>query len=288
MVWAGVCFTGLVVSEAPSNRNPASNTAADQECGEWSSESARPSVLAIRHGLTQWNADQRWQGWADIPLSPGGERQAEVGAKSLAGLLAEDGRRVRIVASDLVRARQTAEFFATELGIGLGEILTRSGLRERNVGAWSGKTGREIEQRWPGMLQAWRDGTITETPEGENEDGFQARIGAVLAEFAHGSAGADDVVILVTHGGVIRTFERMVGLEPEPVGNVSGRWFGLGSPRNESNQTATPKTPDTPTAPNMASVQGFHGVDLLSDELLARFNKAGGGERIERTTGNAL
>jgi glucosyl-3-phosphoglycerate phosphatase len=279
VVRAGVCFTGLVVSESVSNRNPGSDTTAGQDYGNDSSERPQHSVLAIRHGLTQWNADQRWQGWADIPLSPTGERQAEVGAKSLAGLLAEDGRRVRIVASDLVRARQTAEFFAVELGLGLGEILTRSGLRERNVGAWSGRTGREIEQRWPGMLQAWRDGTITETPEGENEDGFQARIGEVLAEFAHASAGAEDVVVLVTHGGVIRTFERMVGLEPEPVDNVSGRWFGLSRPRNDTLQ---------PSAPTMSSVQGFHGVDLLSDELLARFNKAGGGEPIERTAGNAL
>jgi broad specificity phosphatase PhoE len=293
VVLAYVCFTGLVVSEAVFNESqdssrcvPGPDSSSSVPSPDSTSlvpspdstEGVRSSVLAIRHGLTQWNADQRWQGWADIPLSPTGERQAEVGAKSLAGLLAEDGRRVRIVASDLVRARQTAEFFAVELGIGLGEILTRSGLRERNVGAWSGKTGREIEQRWPGMLQAWRDGTITETPEGENEDGFQARIGEVLAEFAHDSASAEDVVILVTHGGVIRTFERMVGLEPEPVGNVSGRWFGLAGPRNDKSR---------PTPPTMSSVQGFHGVDLLSDDLLARF-KAGGGEPIERTAGNAL
>jgi broad specificity phosphatase PhoE len=273
---AGVCFTGLVVSEAASNGNPGSSArSATKEASQRSIVSARPSVLAIRHGLTQWNADQRWQGWADIPLSPTGERQAEVGAKTLAGLLAQDGRRVRIVASDLIRARQTAEFFALELGIGLGGILTRAGLRERNVGAWSGKTGREIEQRWPGMLQAWRDGTITETPDGENEEGFQARIGDVMAEFAHASALAEDVVVLVSHGGVIRTLERMVGLEPEPVGNVSGRWFGVASPTVADGAT-------------MDGVQGFHGVDLLSDELLARFNKVGGGEPIERTAGNAL
>jgi broad specificity phosphatase PhoE len=275
VVLVDVCFTGLVVSEAASKGNPGSRACGAKEAGQPSIESARPSVLAIRHGLTQWNADQRWQGWADIPLSPTGERQAEVGAKTLAGLLAEDGRRVRIVASDLIRARQTAEFFALELGIGLGEILTRTGLRERNVGAWSGKTGREIEQRWPGMLQAWRDGTITETPEGENEEGFQARIGDVMAEFAHASALAEDVVVLVSHGGVIRTLERMVGLEPEPVGNVSGRWFGV------ANQTVAEWA-------TMDAVRGFHGVDLLSDELLARFNKAGGGEPIERTAGNAL
>jgi broad specificity phosphatase PhoE len=260
-------------------------------------ESIRPSVLAIRHGLTQWNADQRWQGWADIPLSSTGVRQAEVAATTLAGLLALDGRKVRIVSSDLMRARQTAEAFAATLGLPLNEVVIREGLRERNVGAWSGKTGREIEQRWPGMLQAWRDGTITETPEGENEDGFQARIGEVLAEFAHASAANGQVVVLVSHGGVIRTFERMVGLEPEPVGNVSGRWFGLAASEpanqaNRANQTNQADGDDEASAscsqPSMAAVQGFGGVDLLSDDLLARYGKAGGGEPLERTTGNAL
>jgi broad specificity phosphatase PhoE len=254
-------------------------------------QSIRPSVLAIRHGLTQWNADQRWQGWADIPLSPTGLRQAEVASTTLAGMLALDGREVRIVSSDLIRARQTAEAFASTLGVANHEIVIREGLRERNVGAWSGKTGREIEQRWPGMLQAWRDGTITETPEGENEDGFQARIGEVMAEFAHASAANGEIAVLVSHGGVIRTFERMVGLEPEPVGNVSGRWFGLVSEDSlaQTNRAdGDDEASEVFSQPSMAAVRGFGGVDLLSDDLLARFGKAGGGEPLERTTGNAL
>jgi broad specificity phosphatase PhoE len=285
---AWVCFTGLVVSDTLQNGSPSSSNS----LSERDAPPIRPSVLAIRHGLTQWNADQRWQGWADIPLSAVGERQAEVGATTLAGLLAEDGRPVRIVASDLQRARQTAEFFATELGIEHTEIEIRAGLRERNVGAWSGKTSREINQRWPGMLEAWRNGTITETPEGENEDEFQIRIGEVMAEVVHASASGDHIVVLVSHGGVIRTYERMVGLEPEPVGNVSGRWFGLAAFEDTQTQNTSPDD-DGETQlgaqPTMGAVRGFSGVDLLSDDLLARFGKtSGGGERIERTTGNAL
>lgn len=146
------------------------------------------------------------------------------------------------------------------------------------------------------MLQAWRDGVITETPEGENEEGFQARIGEVMAEFAHTSALSGEVVILVSHGGVIRTFERMVGLEPEPVGNVSGRWFGVVASGPNSAYITSNTSPfegddgvaTLSTGPSMAAVRGFDGVDLLSDDLLARFARVGGGEPIERTAGNAL
>jgi glucosyl-3-phosphoglycerate phosphatase len=284
-----VCFTGLVVNNAAENGFKPH----EMGCGI----AVRPSVLAIRHGLTQWNADQRWQGWADIALSSVGERQAELGAMTLGGLLSEDGRAVRIVASDLVRARRTAEFFATGLGIEHAAIDIRCGLRERNVGQWSGRTTREIEQRWPGMLEAWRNGSITELPEGESEHGFRERIAEVLAEVVHDSAARGDIVVLVSHGGVIGTFDRMLGLERIHVGNVSGRWFGLAAPT-----LATPSVVELPNAsladegaaplrsqPALAAVQGFGAVDLLSDDLLARFGKSSnGGERIERTVGNAL
>ena len=253
----------------------------------------RPSVLAIRHGLTQWNAEQRWQGWADIALSPVGERQAEVAATTLAGLLSQDGRPVRIVASDLVRARKTAESFATRLGIAHSEIDVREGLRERHVGQWSGKTTREIEQRWPGMLEAWRNGSITELPEGESEHGFRAGVGEVLAEVVHDSSAKGEVVVLVSHGGVISTFDRMLGIKRIHIGNVSGRWFGLAAPAT-ADSAATDSSGDEGAAslvslPLLAAIQGFGAVDLLSDDLLAQFGKSSdGGERIERTIGNAL
>jgi broad specificity phosphatase PhoE len=221
-------------------------------------------LLAVRHGITQWNADHRWQGWADIPLSAVGMRQVTVAAKSLAALLRAEQRVIRIVSSDLTRAYQTAEAFAEALHI--ADIEIDAGLRERSVGAWSGKTTKEIEHQWPGMLTEWREGRLRELPDGEDEDGFQARIGLSLRRLTQEAADKDQLVVMATHGGVIRTLERIVGVEPAPVANVSGRWFHG----------------------TFDDVLGGPQVDLLSDELLAASGHQASEATGERTAGTVL
>ncbi len=226
--------------------------------------SSEYQLLAVRHGITQWNADHRWQGWADVPLSEVGMRQVEVAAKSLAALLRTERRTLRIVSSDLKRAYQTAKAFAETLNI--SDIEIDAGLRERSVGAWSGKTTKEIEQQWPGMLTEWREGRVRELPDGEDEDGFQARIGFSLRRLTQEAADNEQFVVMATHGGVIRTLERIVGVEPAPVANVSGRLF----------------------CGTFDEVRGGPQVDLLSDELLAASGHRTLGVTGERAAGTVL
>src|SRR5437660_221967 len=107
-------------------------------------------LLLVRHGESTWNAVSRWQGQADPPLSPFGERQAEdAGAR-----LAEVASITAVWASNLVRARRTGDLIAKHLGI--AQVREEPRLRERDVGAWSGLTRDEIEERWPGYLAARR------------------------------------------------------------------------------------------------------------------------------------
>ncbi|MBA2326593.1 MAG: histidine phosphatase family protein, partial [Actinobacteria bacterium] len=69
-------------------------------------------LFLVRHGESTWNADGRWQGQADPPLSALGEEQACDAAARLAA-----GGFSRVVASDLQRARRTAEILAEALGL---------------------------------------------------------------------------------------------------------------------------------------------------------------------------
>ena len=97
-------------------------------------------VLLIRHGRSTWNAERRWQGWADPPLSPRGIAQAEAAAAALKDVAIQV-----VVSSDLVRARSTAEIIARAAGVG---VSIEPALRERDVGLCSGLTADEIEARW--------------------------------------------------------------------------------------------------------------------------------------------
>jgi broad specificity phosphatase PhoE len=192
-------------------------------------------VLLLRHGQSTWNAERRWQGWADPPLSELGREQARWAASALAtvGFGA-------VVASDLRRARETAEVVADELGLGAVEI--EAGLRERNVGAWSGLTTEEIEARWPGQLDAWRAGRLETIPDGEGD--ISERVMAAVARVVSHPAGT---VLAVTHGGVIRSAERALGLEPGGVKNVGGRWVSRdGGGRLVAGDVVVLPEPDAP------------------------------------------
>jgi hypothetical protein len=56
--------------------------------------------------------------------------------------------------------------------------------------------------------------------------------------------------LVATHGGVIRTLERHLGLEPPPrTANLSGRWFSVVDGRLVAGDPAIPLDPDLVTAP---------------------------------------
>lgn len=174
-------------------------------------------LLLVRHGESTWNAQSRWQGQADPPLSTFGERQAEDAAARLTEIAT-----IRTVwVSDLVRARRTGELIARRLR--LDGVREEPRLRERDVGAWSGLTRDEIERRWPGYLAARRS-----PPDFEGDDALLERTRAGLAAVVD-SGGSGDALV-VTHGGVIRTVERSLGANPEPMPNLGGRWLLAGSP----------------------------------------------------------
>lgn len=175
-------------------------------------------LLVVRHGLSEWNLDGRWQGRADIPLAPEGEAQAREARPAVAelGITA-------IVHSGMRRTERTAEVLAEGLDLAL-EV--EPGLAEYDVGDWSGLTRPEIERRWPGALDAWFQGRLPATPGGESRDGFASRLLDAVRRVALTHPGG--TVLGVSHGGALGALQRVLsedGNQPGPrMGNLSGRW----------------------------------------------------------------
>ena len=175
--------------------------------------------LLLRHGQSTWNAEGRWQGWSDPPLSDLGRAQAREAGRRLAraGLTA-------VVASDLTRARDTAEILLAALDAG-HRLHIEPDLREYDVGDWEGLLREEIERRWSEELAEWGQGRLRQTPGGETRAHFNDRVRAALARVA-GEEALGDAPVVVTHGGVIRAAEQLSGAERSAsVGNLAGRWF---------------------------------------------------------------
>jgi probable phosphoglycerate mutase len=173
-------------------------------------------VLLVRHGESIWNAEGRWQGAADPPLSDAGRAQA----RDLAAQLRDAGID-NVVASDLGRALETATIVADALGLPAPSV--DAGWRERDVGEISGHTRAEIEAKWPGLLEQWRRGELESMPGGEKD--ITPRVVDALEAVATAPVGV--CTLVVTHGGVIGALDRWIGNPYLRVGNVQGRWLSV-------------------------------------------------------------
>lgn len=176
------------------------------------------NILLIRHGETDWNRHNRWQGWIDPPLNATGVAQAEAGAAALAAL---DLRRVHLHASDLQRAAATAEIIGATLGV---EPRSNSAFRERHGGAFEGLDRAEIEARHPGALDAWHNGRLAAPPGGETDDDLRQRFIAGLQPVID-TTGQGSTIVVVTHGGAMRVLARGRRGEAGSIPNLGGRWF---------------------------------------------------------------
>jgi broad specificity phosphatase PhoE len=182
------------------------------------------SVLVIRHAQSTWNADARWQGQADPPLSGDGDRQVEAAADRLADLIGSGPRVDLMITSDLKRARSTAERLAAGMGVAPPHLLLAD-LREYDVGAWSGLTRAEIELRWPEQLARFDRGDLDRPPGGESRAAFDVRVRRAAADVAGLIEGhRSRLGLVVTHGGVIRSLARTGGLPEVHIGHLGGYW----------------------------------------------------------------
>ncbi len=103
-------------------------------------------VVIIRHGQSQGNAEGRFGGHTDTPLSPRGRKQAQATAKALAS-----EKFAAIYSSDLPRAIETASPLAKLVGV---PLETTDALRERSVGVMEGLTFEEAAEQHPEQYQA--------------------------------------------------------------------------------------------------------------------------------------
>ncbi len=154
------------------------------------------TLLCIRHAQSTMNAAGLWQGQANPPLSEEGREQAHALGERLAG----ESLSV-LVASDLRRARETAEIAGRSLGIA---TRLEPGLRELDVGDWSGLARDEIARRWPEDFDRFRAGDLdVRAGGGETRRELRERVVAALHSLQQIYSGGR--IAVVTHLGVIRT-----------------------------------------------------------------------------------
>ncbi len=152
------------------------------------------TIALVRHGETDWNRDNRFQGHADPPLNDIGRAQARTLASELSSRSF-----AAAYTSPLRRAAETAAIIADALHL---EPLLDASLMEVDVGSWSGLTRTEVEARFPLGYARWLEYGHG-WDDGETYDELGARVVSGLVRIGREHDGGD--VLAVTHGGPIRS-----------------------------------------------------------------------------------
>lgn len=175
------------------------------------------TLTLLRHGESVGNAESRWQGQTDFPLTETGRAQA----RALAKRWSADGTRFDLaLTSTLKRARETAEILALELGFGLESDPI---WMERDVGEFAGLTAAELrEKRLPTEV---RNPFESISGDGEGDWELFLRAGHALQGLLHRPPGN---YLVVSHGGILNlAMHAVVGIAPR--GNASGPRFRFGN-----------------------------------------------------------
>lgn len=164
-----------------------------------------PLVYFVRHGETDWNRGNRFQGQNEVDLNETGRAQADRNGARLAELIG-DPAAFDFVASPMRRTRETMERVRRAMGIEPSDYSTDRRLIEVHFGDWTGRTPDELKADDPEFRRHRRRDKWNIVPPGEGAESYRM----LLNRFKPWFDGLTRPTICVTHGGNIRAVFYMV------------------------------------------------------------------------------
>ena len=157
-------------------------------------------LLLLRHGESQWNLENRFTGWVDVPLSPRGEQEARAAGKKLLGY-----RFDRAFASVLKRAIDTLMLVLEEIGQTQIPIEKDQALNERMYGELQGLNKAETVQKYgEQQVKVWRRSYDVRPPGGESLKDTAERVLPYYLRRIKPAVDAGETVIIAAHGNSLR------------------------------------------------------------------------------------
>ena len=157
-------------------------------------------VVLIRHGESQWNLENRFTGWVDVPLSPKGEQEAR-----------EAGEKVRAFRFDhaftsvLTRAIRTLEIVLDVIGQPGLPVEQNQALNERMYGELQGLNKTEtVEKYGEAQVKLWRRSYDVRPPGGESLQDTADRVLPYYRERLWPRLAKGETLLVVAHGNSLR------------------------------------------------------------------------------------
>ena len=174
-------------------------------------------LVLVRHGQSQWNLENRFTGWVDVPITPLGEQEAHRAGKELKGIKFDIA-----FTSELIRANQTLEIILGEIGQKDLTVKKDKALNERHYGDLQGLDKAETAKKYgDAQVHIWRRSFDVKPPNGESLKDTADRTLPYFRKFILPAAVAGQNVLVSAHGNSLRAIIMDIeSLSPEQIMKV--------------------------------------------------------------------
>ncbi|MGZ8384621.1 MAG: 2,3-bisphosphoglycerate-dependent phosphoglycerate mutase [Nitrospira sp.] len=157
-------------------------------------------LVLLRHGESQWNLENRFTGWVDVPLSPKGIEEAKQAGEKLRGLTFH-----RAFTSVLTRANETLRLVLEAIGQTTIPIEKDKALNERMYGELQGLNKAETAQKYgDAQVKIWRRSYDVKPPGGESLKDTAERALPYYEKMIKPCLLKGETIIIAAHGNSLR------------------------------------------------------------------------------------
>jgi 2,3-bisphosphoglycerate-dependent phosphoglycerate mutase len=171
-------------------------------------------IVLVRHGQSQWNLENRFTGWVDVPITPLGAQEAERAGKALKDIAFD-----RAYTSELQRAQQTLKIILEQIGAPGLPIEKDKALNERHYGDLQGLDKAETAKKYGDQqVHVWRRSFDVKPPGGESLKDTADRTLPYFDSKILPEAKAGKNVLVAAHGNSLRAIVmRLEKMTPEQI-----------------------------------------------------------------------
>lgn len=183
-----------------------------------------PKLILLRHLQSQWNKENRFSGWTDVPLSEEGKASAKETALKLKGFEID-----KVYTSPLIRNRDTVSLILAELGKENLPLMVDKALNERNYGQLQGLNRDEVKKQYgEAKVRLWRRSWSEAPPGGESLKDVYGRTTPFFKKYVESDLKAGkNVLVVASHNSLRALVKYMEKISDEDIINLEIPYAGL-------------------------------------------------------------
>jgi len=173
-----------------------------------------PKLILLRHLQSQWNKENRFTGWTDVPLSEEGRGSAKEVAKKLLGSGID-----KVYTSPLIRNRETVSLVLKELGKDDLPVVVNKALNERNYGQLQGLNKDEVKAKYgQAQVRLWRRSWDQAPPGGESlKDVYDRVVPFYKENIEKDLAEGKNILVVASHNSLRALVKYLEGVSEDAI-----------------------------------------------------------------------